>query len=39
MEFHVSTDVGEARNIIRDSGWVVPVGDPVSLANAIMEFI
>ena len=35
----VSTDVGEARNIIRDSGWVVPVGDPVSLANAIMEFI
>ena len=34
----VSTDVGEARNIIRDSGWVVPVGDSVSLANAILEF-
>lgn len=34
----VSTDVGEARNVIRDSGWVVPVGDPVSLANAMLEF-
>ncbi len=34
----VSTDVGEARNIIRDSGWVVPVRDPVSLANAVIEF-
>lgn len=35
----VSTDVGEARNIIKDSGWIVPVGNPTLLAKAMLEFL
>lgn len=33
----VSTDVGDAREIIGATGWVVPAGDPVLLSQAITE--
>ena len=35
----VSTDVGDARRIIADTGLVVPARDPVSLAHAIIDLI
>ena len=35
----VSTDVGDARSIIADTGVVVPVRDPASLAHAISDLI
>lgn len=35
----VSTDVGDARSIIADTGVVVPVRDPASLAHAIIGMI
>lgn len=35
----VSTDVGDARRIIDDTGLVVPVRDPVSLAHAMVDLI
>ena len=35
----VSTDVGDARRIIADTGVVVPVRDPASLAYAIIDLI
>jgi glycosyltransferase involved in cell wall biosynthesis len=35
----VSTDVGDARRIIADTGVVVPVRDPASLAHAIIDLI
>ena len=35
----VSTDVGDARRIIADTGLVVPVRDPASLAHAIIDLI
>jgi len=35
----VSTDVGDARRIIADTGLVVPARDPTSLAHAIINMI
>lgn len=35
----VSTDVGDVRNIIGDTGLVVPVRDPGSLAHAVIDLI
>lgn len=35
----VSTDVGDARRIIGDTGVIVPVRDPVSLAQALNDLI
>lgn len=35
----VSTNVGDARSIIGDTGLVVPVRDPASLAHAIIDLI
>jgi glycosyltransferase involved in cell wall biosynthesis len=35
----VSTDVGDARSIIGNTGLVVPVRDPASLAHAIIDLI
>jgi glycosyltransferase involved in cell wall biosynthesis len=35
----VSTDVGDARRIVADTGLVVPVRDPTSLAHAIIDLI
>jgi glycosyltransferase involved in cell wall biosynthesis len=31
----VSTDAGDSRSIVSDTGWVVPKGDPVALTAAI----
>jgi glycosyltransferase involved in cell wall biosynthesis len=35
----ISTNVGDARSIIGDTGLVVPVRDPASLAHAIIDLI
>ena len=31
----ISTNVGDAKNIIGDSGWIIKVGDFAALANCI----
>lgn len=33
----ISTDVGDARNIVGNTGWIVPVRSPESLAHAIIQ--
>lgn len=35
----VSTDVGDARRIVDDTGLVVPVSDPAALARAVIDLI
>jgi glycosyltransferase involved in cell wall biosynthesis len=35
----VSTDVGDARRIIEDTGLIVPGRDPASLADAMIDLI
>ena len=35
----VATDVGDSREIVGDTGWLVPPGDPVALAHAMLEAI
>ena len=33
----VSTDVGDAKTIISETGWVVPAGDAEALSHAIIR--
>jgi glycosyltransferase involved in cell wall biosynthesis len=33
----VATDVGDARRMIEDCGWIVPPGEPSALAHALLE--
>ena len=35
----ISTNVGDAKDIILDGGWIVPVNDPASLSKQIYECI
>ena len=35
----IATDVGEVRNIISDTGLIIPKKDPIQLATACMEMI
>ena len=35
----VSTDVGDARSLIADTGRVVPIGDTLRFATALLELI
>ncbi len=33
----ITTDVGDAKGIIGDTGWLVPIRDPVALATAMVK--
>ena len=33
----ISSEVGDVKKIIGEYGWVVPIGDSISLANKIIE--